>query len=189
MNNSRPLLLLIRRPAATDDIEVVKRRFFTNALTGQDQLRQRVAWSLAQTFVVSNQKIGDPSAFTLWMNMLQKDAFANFSTLLNDVTLSPTMGRYLDMVRNDKPDPNSGRQPNENYAREILQLFSVGLAQFNPDGTPQVDGNGVPLPTYTQDTIIGFAHVFTGWAYPTKPGQTASFYNGEYYGGPMIPVR
>jgi len=174
-------------PGANDDITVVKQRFFTNALTGQDQLRQRVAWSLAQTFVVSNQKIGDPSAFTSWMNMLQKDAFGNFSTLLNDVTLSPTMGHYLDMVRNDKPDPNSGAQPNENYAREILQLFSVGLAQLNPDGTPQVDGNGVPLPTYTQDTIIGFAHVFTGWAYPTKAGQTASFYNGEYYGGPMIP--
>jgi uncharacterized protein (DUF1800 family) len=174
-------------PGANDDITVVKQRFFTNALTGQDQLRQRVAWSLAQTFVVSNQKIGDPSAFTSWMNMLQKDAFGNFSTLLNDVTLSPTMGHYLDMVRNDKPDPNSGAQPNENYAREILQLFSVGLAQLNPDGTPQVDGNGVPLPTYTQDTIIGFAHVFTGWAYPTKAGQTPSFYNGEYYGGPMIP--
>jgi uncharacterized protein (DUF1800 family) len=174
-------------PGATDDISVVKHRFFTNALTGQDQLRQRVAWALAQIFVVSNQKIGDPSAFTSWMNMLQKDAFGNFSTLLNDVTLSPTMGRYLDMVRNDKPDPNSGAQPNENYAREILQLFSVGLAQLNPDGTPQLDTNGVPIPTYTQDTIIGFAHVFTGWAYPTKPGQTASFYNGEYYGGPMIP--
>ncbi len=174
-------------PGANDDITVVKQRFFTNALTGQDQLRQRVAWSLAQTFVVSNQKIGDPSAFTSWMNMLQKDAFGNFSTLLNDVTLSPTMGHYLDMVRNDKPDPNSGAQPNENYAREILQLFSVGLSQLNPDGTPQVDGNGIPLPTYTQDTIIGFAHVFTGWAYPTKAGQTASFYNGEYYGGPMIP--
>ena len=174
-------------PAANTDIGPVKQRFFTNALTGPDQLRQRVAWSLAQTFVVSNQKIGDPSAFTSWMNMLQKDAFGTFSTLLNDVTLSPTMGNYLDMVRNDKPDPNSGREPNENYAREILQLFSIGLAQLNPDGTPQVDGNGVPIPTYTQDTIIGFAHVFTGWAYPTKAGQTASFYNGEYYGGPMIP--
>jgi uncharacterized protein (DUF1800 family) len=174
-------------PGATDDISVVKQRFFTNALTGQDQLRQRVAWSLAQTFVVSNQKIGDPSAFTLWMNMLQKDAFGNFSALLNDVTLSPTMGHYLDMVRNDKPDPNSGSEPNENYAREILQLFSIGLAQLNPDGTPQLDGNGVPVPTYTQDTIIGFAHVFTGWAYPTKAGQTAQFYNDEYYGGPMIP--
>ncbi len=174
-------------PPANSDISVVKQRFFTNALTGQDQLRQRIAWALAQIFVVSNQKIGDPSAFTLWMNMLQKDAFGNFSALLNDVTLSPTMGRYLDMVQNDKPDPNSGTQPNENYAREILQLFSIGLAQLNPDGTPQVDSNGVPIPTYTQDTIIGFAHVFTGWAYPTKPGQSASFYNGEYYGGPMIP--
>jgi len=174
-------------PPANSDISVVKQRFFTNALTGQDQLRQRVTWALAQIFVVSNQKIGDPTAFTLWMNMLQKDAFGNFSTLLNDVTLSPTMGHYLDMVRNDKPDPNSGTQPNENYAREILQLFSIGLAQLNPDGTPQVDSNGVPVPTYTQDTIIGFAHVFTGWTYPTRSGQTASFYNGEYYGGPMIP--
>jgi uncharacterized protein (DUF1800 family) len=174
-------------PASNADIGVVKQRFFTNALTGQDQLRQRVAWSLAQIFVVSNQKIGNPSAFTLWMNMLQQDAFGNFSTLLNDVTLSPTMGHYLDMVGNDKPDPNSGTQPNENYAREVLQLFSIGLAQLNPDGTPQLDGNGIPIPTYTQDTIIGFAHVFTGWAYPTQAGQTASFYNGEYYGGPMIP--
>ncbi|PYX36530.1 MAG: DUF1800 domain-containing protein, partial [Acidobacteria bacterium] len=174
-------------PGVNDNMDVVKQRFFTNALTGQDQLRQRVAWALAQIFVVSNQKIGDPSAFTSWMNMLQKDAFGNFSTLLNDVTLSPTMGHYLDMVRNDKPDPTSGREPNENYAREILQLFSIGLSQLNPDGTVQVDGNGIPIPTYTQDTIIGFAHVFTGWAYPTKAGQTASFYNGEYYGGPMIP--
>jgi uncharacterized protein (DUF1800 family) len=174
-------------PGVTDDIDTVKRRFFTNALTGQDQLRQRVAWALAQIFVVSNQKIGDPSAFTSWMNMLQKDAFGNYSTLLNDVTLSPTMGHYLDMVRNDKPDPNSGRQPNENYAREILQLFSIGLSQLSPDGSVQLDTNGIPLPTYTQDTIIGFAHVFTGWAYPTKSGQTPSFNNGEYYGGPMIP--
>jgi uncharacterized protein (DUF1800 family) len=174
-------------PGPKDNMDVVKQRFFTNALTGQDQLRQRVAWSLAQVFVVSNQKIGDPSAFTLWMNMLEKDAFGTYSALLNDVTLSPTMGRYLDTVGNDKPDPNSGTQPNENYAREILQLFSVGLSQLNNDGTPQLDANGVPVPTYTQDTIIGFAHVFTGWAYPTTPGQTSSFYNGEYYGGPMIP--
>jgi uncharacterized protein (DUF1800 family) len=174
-------------PTSTQDIGVVKQRFFTNALTGQDQLRQRTAWAMAQIFVVSNQKIGDPSAFTSWMNMLQNDAFGNFATLLNDVTLSPTMGNYLDMANNDKPDPNSGTQPNENYAREILQLFSIGLAQLNPDGTVQVDANGIPVPTYTQDTIIGFAHVFTGWTFPTKPGAAAQFYNPEYYGGPMIP--
>jgi len=172
-------------PGANDDISLVKKRFFTNALKGTDQLRQRTAWALAQVFVVSNQKIGDPTAFTEWMKMLQKDAFGNFATLLTDVTLSPTMGRYLDMVNNDKP--NSGSEPNENYAREILQLFSIGLAQLNPDGTPQVDGNGIPVPTYTQDTIIGFAHVFTGWTYPTKSGATARFGNPEYYVGPMIP--
>jgi uncharacterized protein (DUF1800 family) len=172
-------------PGANDDISVVKKRFFTNALTGTDQLRQRTAWALAQIFVVSNVKIGDPSAFTQWMNMLQKDAFVNFSTVLNDVTVSPTMGRYLDMVNNDKP--GGGSEPNENYAREVLQLFSIGLAQLNPDGTPQMDGNGIPIPTYTQDTIIGFAHVFTGWTYPTKPGATAQFRNAEYYVGPMIP--
>ncbi len=173
-------------PTSTEDIGVVQQRLFTNALTGQDQLRQRTAWALAQIFVVSNQKIGDPTAFSSWMNMLQKDSFGNFSTLLNDVTLSPTMGNYLDMVNNDKPDPNSGTEPNENYAREILQLFSIGLAQLNPDGTQQVDGNGLPVPTYTQDTIIGFAHVFTGWTFPTKPGKTGQFWNPEYYGGPMI---
>jgi uncharacterized protein (DUF1800 family) len=174
-------------PPANSDISVVKQRFFTNALTGQDQLRQRVAWALAQIFVVSNQKVGFISAFPLWMNMLQKDAFGNYSTLLNDVTLSPTMGKYLDMVRNDKPDPNTGSQPNENYAREVLQLFSIGLAQLNPDGTPQVDSTGVPIPTYTQDTIIGFAHVFTGWGYPVPAGQSPDFYAAENYSGPMAP--
>jgi uncharacterized protein (DUF1800 family) len=173
-------------PTSNQDISVVKQRFFTNALTGQDQLRQRVAWALAQIFVVSNQKIGDPIAFSSWMNMLQKDAFGTYSTLLNDVTLSPTMGNYLDMANNDKPDPNSGTQPNENYAREILQLFSIGLAQLNTDGTQQLDTSGMPIPTYTQDTIIGFAHVFTGWTYPAPAGSRAQFYDGEYYGGPMV---
>jgi uncharacterized protein (DUF1800 family) len=110
-------------PTSNQDISVVKQRFFTNALTGQDQPRQRVAWALAQIFVVSNQKIGDPTAFSAWMNMLQKDAFANDSTLLNDVTLSPTMGNYLDMANNDKPDPNSGSQPNELRLRDIAALF------------------------------------------------------------------
>jgi hypothetical protein len=75
--------------------------------------------------------------------------------------------------------------PNENYAREVLQLFSIGLEQLNQDGTPQLDGSGNPIPTYDQDTIEGFAHTFTGWTYPTKPGATARFRNPEYYGGPM----
>ena len=171
-------------PAANDDMSVVQKRFFTNALTGQDQLRQRVAWGLSQIFVASAEKINNPSAFVLWQNMFQNDAFGNFSTLLTDVTLSPVMGNYLDMVNNDKP--GNGVDPNENFAREILQLFSIGLEQMNPDGTLQVDGSGNPVPTYGQDEIIGFAHVFTGWTYPTKPGATAKFRNPEFYGGPMI---
>jgi uncharacterized protein (DUF1800 family) len=117
--------------------------------------------------------------------MFQNDAFGNFSTLLTDVTLSPVMGNYLDMVNNDKP--GNGVDPNENYAREVMQLFSIGLEQLNHDGTPQLDGSGNPIPTYDQDTIEGFAHTFTGWTYPTKPGATARWRNPEYYGGPMIP--
>jgi uncharacterized protein (DUF1800 family) len=172
-------------PATTDDMTFVQKRFFTNALTGQDQLRQRVAWGLSQIMVASAVKINNPSAFVLWQNMFQNDAFGNFSTLLTDVTLSPVMGNYLDMVNNDKP--GNGVDPNENYAREVMQLFTIGLEQLNPDGTVQLDGSNNPIPTYTQDTIVGFAHTFTGWTYPTKPGANAQFRNPEYYGGPMIP--
>jgi uncharacterized protein (DUF1800 family) len=174
-------------PTSKQDIHTVQAQFFTNGLNGQDQLRQRVAFALSQIMVISNQKIGDPTAFSLWMNMMQKDSFGNYSTLLNDVTVSPAMGNYLDMANNDKPDPNTGQSPNENYAREVLQLFSIGLAQLNPDGTVQVDGSGNPVPTYTQDTIEGFAHVFTGWSYPPQPGKSPQFWSQEYYSGPMIP--
>ncbi len=178
---------LFPAPGANDDMSVLQRQFFTSALTGQDQLRQRVAWGLSQIMVASAAKINNPSALVLWQNMFQNDAFGNFSTLLTDVTLSPVMGNYLDMVNNDKPDPARGINPNENFAREILQLFSIGLEQLNPDGTPQLDSSGNAIPTYGQDEIIGFAHVFTGWTYPTKPGATAKFKNPEFYGGPMIP--
>jgi uncharacterized protein (DUF1800 family) len=170
-------------PGATDDISVVQKRFFVNAVSGQDQLRQRVAFALSQIMVISATKIGDPSAFTQWNNMLATDAFGNFSTVLKDVTLSPAMGYYLDMANNDGCN---GCNPNENYAREILQLFTIGLVQLNPDGTPQLDGSGLPVPTYTQDTIIGFGHVFTGWSFPAAPGKTAQFYDSPYFGGPMI---
>ena len=116
--------------------------------------------------------------------MMQNDSFGNFSTLLKDVTLSPAMGNYLDMANNDGC---SSCSPNENYAREVLQLFTIGLVQLNLDGTPQLDGSGSPIPTYTQDMIEGFAHTFTGWSYPPKPGQSAKFYSDRYYSGPMLP--
>ena len=173
-------------PGASDDIRFAQKQFFVHAAQGQDQLRQRVAFALAQIMVISAGKIGDPSAHALWMNMMQNDAFGNFSTLLKDVTLSPAMGNYLDMANNDGCN---GCSPNENYAREVMQLFSIGLVQLNPDGTPQVDGSGVPLPSYDQDTIEGFAHTFTGWSYPPKPGKSAAFYSEPYFSGPMVPFE
>ena len=98
-------------PGSDDDMSVVQKRFFFNALTGQDQLRQRVGLALSQIMVASAAKINNPSAFVLWSNMFQKDAFGNFSTLLKDVTLSPVMGNYLDMVNNDKPNPGNDPGP------------------------------------------------------------------------------
>jgi uncharacterized protein (DUF1800 family) len=171
-------------PGPKDDLTFVQKQFFVSATGGQDQLRQRVSFALSQVMVISAFKIGDPTAFSLWMNMMQNDAFGTYSNLLKDVTLSPGMGYYLDMGNNDGCN---GCSPNENYAREVLQLFTIGLAQLNPDGTPQLDGSGNPIPTYTQDTVEGFAHTFTGWSYPPAPGQKTQFYASPYYSGPMLP--
>jgi uncharacterized protein (DUF1800 family) len=168
--------------------------FFVNAMQGQDQLRQRVSFALSEIIVISAIKTKtyqQPSEFSLWMNMLQNDAFGNFYNLLNDVTLSPSMGYYLDMGNNTGNGANGCKicRPNENYAREILQLFSIGLNKLNIDGTLQLDQSGNAIPTYTQDTIAGFAQVFTGWSYPPAPGKTAHFLNGPYFSGPMLPYQ
>lgn len=139
--------------------------FFEYALTAPDPLRQRVFFALDQILVTSaqNPNLRQPSRMTYYLRILEKNAFGNFRDLLYDVTLSPVMGRYLDMVGNNKANPN------ENYAREILQLFSIGLFQLNPDGTPILDKDGNPLPTYDQDTIVNFARVFTGWNFAPPP--------------------
>src|SRR4029077_18765286 len=96
---------------------------------------------------------------------LLKDSFGNFRDLLEDVTLAPAMGDYLDMRRNDKANISAGTHPNENYAREVMQLFSIGLNRMWPDGTLVLNSEGDIVPTYNQDAIIGFSHVFTGWNY------------------------
>ena len=123
-----------------------------------------------------------------YQQILLDDAFASYRQLISDVTLSPAMGRYLDMVNNDKADPTKGTSPNENYAREVLQLFSIGLVELNDDGTPQLDNKGNTIPTYDQDTVEGFAAAFTGWTFPTKPGATAQWTNPTYYVGQMVPI-
>jgi len=162
--------------------------FFRNAIGGPDQLRQRVAFALSQILVVSGTEVRPNYAVAEYQKVLLRDAFASFRQVLQDVTLSPAMGRYLNMVNNDKPNPALGTNPNENYARELMQLFSIGLVQLNADGSVVVDGGGVPVPTYGQDVVKAMARVFTGWTYPTQPGVAARGHNPEYYIGPMIPV-
>jgi uncharacterized protein (DUF1800 family) len=136
------------------------------ALRGRDQLRQRVAFALSEILVVSQQHAvlqNQPLCLAGYYDVLLRDAFGNFRTLLEDVTLHPAMGLYLDMRGNKKADPTKGTNPNENYAREINQLFSIGLQQLHPDGSIKLDQYGLPIPTYDQNVIIGFARVFTGW--------------------------
>ncbi len=163
----------------------VQRQFFEHALTGPDQLRQRVAFALSQMFVVSSVEIYEAYGLAAYQNVLLNDAFGNFRNLLQDVTLSPVMGHYLDMVDNDKTNAALGTTPNENYAREVLQLFSIGLYQLNADGTQVLDGTGAPIPSYTQDTIEGFASLFTGWTYPPLAGATSKWTNPINFVGVM----
>ena len=135
-------------------------------LFGEDQLRARMSFALSEIFVISNVAPDlDPWAMSSYMDMLNRNAFGNYRTLLEEVTLHPAMGYYLDMLKSQKEDAATGRRPNENYAREVLQLFSVGLARLNLDGTPVLDANGKALPTYGEDTVAGFAKAFTGWSF------------------------
>src|SRR5579862_5240515 len=177
-------------PATTGfGLNQVQARFFTNAVHGQDQLRQRVALALGEEFVVSAVEENTPTQLVPYLQILQNDAFANFRTLMEDVTLSPTMGEYLDMRNNDKANPATDTRANENYARELMQLFTIGLAQFNQDGTLQLDSGGNPIPTYDQTTIQNFAKIYTGWTYPTKPGAVLRMHNPPYFVGPMEPFE
>ena len=140
-------------------------RWFGNVLGSSAQLRQRVAWALSQIFVVS--QVGAlqnlPNATADFHDMLSRDAFGNFRTLLEDVTLHPAMGVYLSMLGNQKAVAGTNLRPDENYAREVMQLMSIGLVELNADGSVKKDGNDQPIPTYDQSIIEGFARVFTGW--------------------------
>jgi uncharacterized protein (DUF1800 family) len=138
-------------------------RFFQNALGGQDQLRQRVAFALQQIMVASGLTVTQPSWMTPYLQTFDKNAFGNFRQLLQDITLNPAMGHYLNMAGNNKAAPN------ENYAREVLQLFTIGLVELNPDGSVVNDSQGNPVPSYSQATVNAFARVFTGWNLAAAP--------------------
>ncbi|MGO9987615.1 MAG: DUF1800 domain-containing protein [Steroidobacteraceae bacterium] len=163
----------------------VQRDFFIHALKNPDQLRQRVAFALSQIMVVSSVEIYEAYGLADYQNVLLNDAFGNYRTLLQDVTLSPTMGHYLDMADSDETNPQNGTVPNQNYAREVLQLFSIGLVELNPDGTQQLDAAGAPIPTFDGATIEGFASVFTGWTYPPLPGASSQWTNPINFDGTM----
>jgi uncharacterized protein (DUF1800 family) len=161
------------------------------SIAAPDQLRQRMAFALSQILVISDVGMleGSHEGVTNYYDLLVKHAFGNFRTLLEEVTLSPMMGQYLSMARNQKPNPNTGSEPDENYAREIMQLFSIGLTMVNADGSLALDANGLPVPTYTQSDIVGLAHVFTGWgsAYDVKnpPENLSNFFRFE----PIDPIK
>jgi uncharacterized protein (DUF1800 family) len=155
--------------------------WMNNALNGQDQVRQRMAFALEQIWVISGVSIATTQAYGPYLRVVQTDALGNFRTLMLDVTLNPAMGRYLDMVNNDKPTATT--HANENYAREIMQLFTIGLFELNTDGSVRLDATSNPIPTYTQDQVQSFARAFTGFTFPTKPGSTAVTHNPEFYGG------
>jgi uncharacterized protein (DUF1800 family) len=176
-----------RDPRLKDGVFDVGQRFYLNAVAGGDQVRERATFALNELWVVAGDKISDPLGYTNYLRTLGKDALGNYQDVMTDITLTPAMGHYLDMVDNDAPPP--GQHANENYAREIMQLFCLGLNQLNPDGTPVVDSSGNPVPTYAQNDVMDLGRALTGWTYPVQPGMTQKNHNPEFYGGPLVPVE
>jgi uncharacterized protein (DUF1800 family) len=162
--------------------------FLTNAVTNPDQLRQKVAFALSQIFVTSLSKVHLGHVMIPYQQLLLADAFTNYLQILTDVTLSPCMGYYLDMANNEKANPALGTAANENYAREIMQLMSIGTKVLNPDGTWPVGFEQPPIPTYGQADVTAMARIFTGWTFAAStPGRAPIF--GAYINpnAPMVP--
>ncbi len=146
--------------------------FLNVAVWGNDQFRQRVAMALSEIFVAP---IVQDNAMPFYLNTLAGDAFTNYRTIMQDVTLSPAMGDYLNMVNSGKPP--TGQIANENFGRENMQLFTLGLNLLNSDGSLQTDGSGNPIPTYTQLQVEAFARAYTGWTFANPDGSTPSSFN------------
>jgi uncharacterized protein (DUF1800 family) len=159
----------------------------TNAVRGSDQLRQRMAFALGEIWVVSNYVLPEADAMEYYQQMLQNNAFSNYRHLMQEETLNPSMAYYLNVANNFKADyPVPGTRPNENYARELLQLFTIGTSQLNLDGTIQLDATKKPIPTYDQQQIQELARVFTGWTYPVPK---TIHINIPYFKGRMVQAK
>jgi uncharacterized protein (DUF1800 family) len=141
--------------------------------TAPDTLRKRIALALSEFFVVSLQTAEyqwRSHAIAHYWDTLVKNAFGNYRQLLEDITLNPAMGWFLNTKGNQKENTATGRVPDENYGREVMQLFTIGLVQLNPDGTEKTGANGAKLETYTQDDVTNIARVFTGYDFDTSDG-------------------
>jgi uncharacterized protein (DUF1800 family) len=162
--------------------------WWQTAINGSDQLRQRVAFALSEMFVVSTQAIPG-QAIPQFHNALANDAFGNFRTIMQDVTLSPAMGDYLNML--NSAAPAAGQIANENYARENMQLFTIGLDQLNQDGSLQLDGSGNPVPAYSQAQVQAFARAYTGWTFANASGGAPTKFPNPManYNDPMAAVE
>ena len=144
-------------------------------LSSPDQLRQRMVYALTQIMVIAVEGVGGRwPAFAAghYLDLLETHAFGNFRSLLEAVTLSSAMGNYLSMRGSRKADA-AGRQPDENYAREVMQLFTIGLVELNADGTHRTQ-SGAPIDSYGQADVAGLARVFTGWDYASSAVDTAA---------------
>ena len=162
--------------------------FYQQALGNDDQLRQRVAYALSQILVVSTVDLDGQRAASAasYLDMLSRNAFGNYRSLLEQVALHPAMGQYLSHLKNRAADPTTGRVPDQNFARELMQLFSIGLVQLQADGTPQLSG-GQPIPTYGIADVEGLSQVMTGFSW----GGTASsiFWGAGTVADLTLPMR
>jgi uncharacterized protein (DUF1800 family) len=157
---------------ANDDRAGMMPGLWRRLMSNPDLVRQRVALALSEFFVCSADKLITGMGYKqfavgYYWDILEKHAFGNFRDLLQDVTLSPMMGIYLNTKGNQKAD-GKGRVPDQNYAREVMQLFTIGLIKLNPDGTEIKDAHGNPIETYTNEDVEGLSKVFTGWSFDNK---------------------
>jgi uncharacterized protein (DUF1800 family) len=150
-----------------------------------DQLRQRMVFALSQLLVVSSGKNNSADELLPWARLLSRNAFGSFRNLLREVTLSPSMGKYLDLANSSAPSGANPAGANENYARELLQLFAIGLDKLDPEGQVLRDAQGEPLPTYDQSVVRNLALALTGWTYPTVPGAVARVRNPQWFEGEL----
>lgn len=162
----REQTILSRQTDGIVDDDFAQRIWWQTSITAADQLRQRVAFALSQILVVSakTELEDEGEGLSHYYDTLLDNAFGNYRDILKAVTLTPAMGHYLDMFRSKRPS-TAGDIPNENFARELMQLFSIGLYRQWSDGTYMLDSAGYLIPTYSQEDIEGLAHVFTGWDY------------------------